>query len=207
MSNLTPGRIVEEPLLVSAQSAGSARLFANATYYSSDLGQQFEQRAGHRPVSGAGGAVQRDRRELGLTPGATDLPVTFTIRNTGTVAAQEVQLNLQSTYPLTPISSTYYVSNLAPGATTNVTFLASVDSQGVPSTYPVTIYEQWKQPNGAVNQQFSGSNNYYIVVNQAGGGYVVAAIVVVVVAGVAYMVFRRMKAKGKGKEKPASKGK
>jgi len=207
VSNLTQGQVVEEPLLVSAESAGSARLFANITYYSSDLKQRFSS-AQSLDLSVAPAAQFDITGESStLVPGSTDLPVTFKVRNTGSVTAQGVQLNLQSTYPITPISSTYYINDLAPGATANVTFLVSVDSQGVPSTYPVTIYEQWKQPNGAVSQQFSGSNNYYVVVNQASGGYAEVAIVVVVVAGAAYMVFKRMKAKGKGKEKPAAKGK
>lgn len=206
VSNLTRGQVVEEPVLVSAESAGSARLFANVTYYSSDLKQRFRS-AQNLSLSVAPAAqFNITGGSSTLVPGSTNLPITFTVRNTGAVEAQEVQLNLQSTYPLTPISSTYFISGLAPGASANVTFLVSVDSQGAPSTYPITIYEQWKQPNGAVSQQFSGSNNYYVVVNQSGGGVVeVAVIAVVVVAGVAFVILRRRKA-GKGKEKEKSKG-
>lgn len=208
VSNLTQGQIVEEPVLISARSAGSAGLSANATYYSSDLKQRFNS-AQNLSLSIAPAAQFNITGESSaIVPGSTDLPLTFTVRNTGSEPAQEMLLNLQSTYPLTPIASTYYVSSLAPGASTNVTFLVSVDSQGVPADYPVTIYEQWKQPNGATNQQFSGSGNYYVVVNQAGGISTEEMVIgVIVVAAVAALVIVRRRAKGKkGKEK-AAKGK
>ena len=90
----------------------------------------------------------------GVKVGATDVPVQLRITNNGTSAADQLQLSLQTTYPVTPIASTAYVSDLQPGSSTNVTFLISVDTAGVPGNYPVTLYEQWKQPNGATNQQF-----------------------------------------------------
>jgi hypothetical protein len=205
VSNLTQGQIVEEPVLVSAQSSGSAGLLANVTYYSSNLKQRFRS-AQNLSLSIAPAAQFNVTGEnSAIVPGSTDLPVTFTVRNSGTMAAQQVELNLQSTYPLTPIASTYYVANLAPGATANVTFLVSVDSQGVPGNYPVTIYEQWKQSNGAADQQFSGSNNYYVKVNQNGGATEELAVIgVVVVVFAAFFVMRKRKAaKGKAAKEKA----
>jgi hypothetical protein len=196
VSNLTQGQVVEEPVLVSAQSTSSAGLLANVTYYSSDLRQRFHS-AQNLSLSVAPAAQFNVTGESsGIVPGSTDVPLTFTVRNIGTMTAQELQLSLQSTYPLTPVASTYYVASLTPGASTNVTFLVSADSQGVPSDYPVTIYEQWKQPNGATNQQFSGSNNYFVVVNPTSGVSVadmVAAVVIIAIVG--FIVIRKRKAK------------
>jgi hypothetical protein len=96
------------------------------------------------------------------------VPVQLRVTNNGTSAAEQLQLSLQTTYPITPVASTAYVSDLQPGSSTNVTFLVSVDTAGVPGNYPVTLYEQWKQPNGATNQQFSGSSNYFVTVASGG---------------------------------------
>jgi hypothetical protein len=199
ISNLTQGQAVNESLLVGAQNTGSASIFASSVYYSSNLNQRFSSVqdlnlsiAPAAQFSVSSGSMP----EAG--PGSTDVPVEFTITNTGTSEAQQVQLNLQSSYPITPVASTAYIADLPAGASTNVTFLVSVDSQGVPGNYPVTLYEQWKQPNGALNQQFSGSDNYFITVGSQSGtpALIAAAIVVVVIAGIAAFRLRgRMAAK------------
>ncbi len=137
------------------------------------------------------------------------MPVQFRVTNNGTSAAEQLQLSLQTTYPITPIASTAYVSDLQPGASTNVTFLVSVDNAGVPGNYPVTLYEQWKQPNGATNQQFSGSNNYFVTVASGGGGNSTLEIeaAVVVIAIILVVIVGRRIASASKKNKAAPKGK
>lgn len=208
ISNLTQGSSVTEPLLVSAQDTGQTNIVASTTYYSSDLKQQFSS-IQNIPLSvapaaqfGVGSAGQAS-----LNVGATDVPVQFRVTNNGTSAADQLQLSLETTYPITPIASTAYVSALQPGSSTNVTFLVSVDNGGVPGNYPVTLYEQWKQPNGAVDQQYSGSANYYVQVGGGGAGaasIVEIAVVVVIIAVVAFRLRSRFM-KRAHKEKAAKK--
>jgi hypothetical protein len=212
VSNLTQGSSVTEPLLVSAQNTGETDIVANTTYYSSDQQERF---SGTQNVTlSVAPAAQFSIGSAGQTPinvGATDVPVRFRVTNNGTSAAQQLQLSLQTTYPITPIASTAYVSDLQPGSSTNVTFLISVDNTGVPGNYPVTLYEQWKQPNGATNQQFSGSNSYYAVIGGSSGSgsytnYIIYAVVIVIVVVVAVRMRKRMAAKKAGaKEKDKKK--
>ncbi len=194
ISNLTRGSAVSEPILVSAANAGSATLDATITYYSSTLSQRFSstQRINLSVAPAAQFSISTDGSAK-AEPGATDVPVRFVITNTGTSEAEQVQLSLQSSYPITPVASTAYIADLPAGASANTTFLVSIDSQGVPGNYPITVYEQWKQPNGAVNQQFSGSNNYFITVygSSSGGVLLYAAAAAVIVAAAVVIYFRR----------------
>jgi hypothetical protein len=97
-------------------------------------------------------------------PGATNVPVTLSIKNIGNEIAKEIQVSFQSIYPITPINSNAYIEKLLPGEEVNVTFVINVDLNGYPGNYPITIFETWKQPNGSPNQLYMGSNNYYIPV-------------------------------------------
>jgi hypothetical protein len=199
ISTLQPGQTVSEPVLLSASGVGSATVNATVAYYSANYNKVFNgaQLLGLALAPAAQFTVTGEKS--GIAPGSTDVPVTFIVKNTGTITAQGVQFNLQSTYPITPVSSTYYLSNLTVGSSANVTFLVSADSQGVPSSYPVTLFEQWKQPNGASNQQFSGSNNYFITVGSGGAsiGTIAAVVIVAAVAAGAYLFMKRKKAKAK----------
>ncbi|MDE1833097.1 MAG: hypothetical protein KGH58_01625 [Candidatus Micrarchaeota archaeon] len=202
ISNLTRGQTVDEPLLVSASNASSAGISAQVSYYSSDYTDSFSGSqvlglslapAAQFTISSSGGAI---------APGSTDVPVRFVITNTGTSEANQAQFSLESSYPITPVASTAYVASLPVGGSANVTFLVSADSQGVPGNYPVTVYEQWKQPNGSVNQQFSASNNYFVGVGSQGGSTVlIAAIVIVIVVGGVAVYRYRMRARGAKKPK------
>lgn len=202
ISNLTQGQTVDETLLVTAQNVGSASLFANIAYSSSNLAQGFTSTQTMTLSVAPSAEFSISSQGYSLGPGATDVPVKFTITNTGTSAANQVQLSMQSTYPITPVASTAYIASLPAGASTNVTFLVSADSQGVPGNYPVTIYEQWKQPNGAVNQQFSGSDNYFVNVGSQTSTttLIIAVILIVVIAGV--VVYRM---RSRFAQKPAKK--
>lgn len=209
ISNLTQGSSVTEPLLVSAQSTGQTNIVANTTYYSSNLQQRFNgsQNIVLSTAPAAQFSIGSTNSEVNV--GATDVPVKLRVTNNGTSAAQQLQLSLQTTYPITPIASTAYVSALQPGASTNVTFLISVDNAGVPGNYPVTLYEQWKQPNGATNQQFSGSSNYFVTVASGStGNYnleLIGAAVVVLLIIVVVIARRRMAASASKKNKTADK--
>ncbi|VVB76621.1 Uncharacterised protein [uncultured archaeon] len=206
ISNLTQGSSVIEPVLVSATNVGTATLFANVSYYSSSLNQRFYGVDAVNLSTAPAAQFGITGETSALVPGSTNQPVTLTIRNQGTTEAQQVQLSMQSTYPVTPIASTFYVSDLQPGASANVTFLVNIDTQGAAGTYPISVYEQWKQPNGATSQQFSGSNNYFILVNSPGGldgtSYVIVAAVAIVAGFFVYKRFAGGKSKAKGaKEK------
>lgn len=131
-------------------------------------------------------------------PGNAYGPIVLKIKNTGNEAATQISISLQSIYPLSPVAGNAYISQLNPGEITNVTFYISTDQNGNPGEYPITIYEQWKQNNGAPNQVFYGSNNYYATVfasagqssstNNNGGGtnYIVYAIIIVIVVVFVY---------------------
>ncbi len=209
ISNLTQGSSVTEPLLVSAQNTGQTDIVASTAYYSSNLQQRFSSTQNIAlSVAPAAQFSIGSTVKVPVNVGATDMPVQFRVTNNGTSAADQLQLSLQTTYPITPIASTAYVSDLQPGSSTNVTFLISVDNSGVPGNYPVTLYEQWKQPNGAINQQFSGSNNYFVTVASGGVGnstLEIAAAVVVIAIIVVVIARRRMAASASKKNKAAEK--
>jgi hypothetical protein len=208
ISNLTHGTSVTEPILVSARNLSATYLVANATYYSSSLQQKF---SGSQKVNlsvAPSAQFTIGSMDSSEAPGATDVPVHLRVFNNGTSAAEQLQLTLQTTYPVTPVAATAYVSDLPAGSSTNVTFLVSVDTAGVPGNYPVTLYEQWKQPNGAPNQQFSGSSNYFVTVANGGGGTstIELAVVAIVIALVVVMIARkRIMAKASKKDKPTAK--
>jgi hypothetical protein len=137
-----------------------------------------------------------------LSLGGTYQPIVFTIKNVGNEEAQQVTLSLQTVYPVTPADPNFYINELAPGQSVNATFYVSTDSSGQQGTYPVTLYEQWKQPNGFTTQQYSSFNNYYAEVSNGGGigSYAIwIVVVVVIIGGVVY--YRRVYTKKKEKKK------
>ncbi len=200
VSNLTQGSSVTEPVLVSTDGTGQASLLASVTYYSSTLNQHFYNTETLNLAVAPAAQFSIISQNASVTPGATDVPVRFVITNIGTSDAKQVQLSLETNYPVVPVASTAYISDLPAGASTNVDFLVSADSHGIPGNYPVTLYEGWKQPNGAVNQQFSGSNNYFITVHSSSSNttLIYVAVAVVVIAAVAVIYSRR---RGKAQKK------
>ena len=199
ISNLTTGSDIEEPVTVSAQNTTDTKLVASINYYSSKMQQEFGSTQSMNLSVAPSAQFSISSGDKGIGVDVTDVPVNFIIKNTGTTSAMEMQLNLQSAYPITPVASSAYVPELAPGQSANVTFLVSVDSAGVPGNYPVTVFEQWKQPDGATNQQFTGQSNYFIPVVGAQSGISnteIGIIVVVVIAIVViYAIRKRSKAK------------
>lgn len=128
-----------------------------------------------------------------LSPGATYVPVTLTVRNTGNEPAQAVTFSLQTIYPISQVTPNAYVSSIAPGASANVTFYVNVDSQANAGQYPLTIYEQWTQPSGVSSQQYSASQNYYAMVSSGGsiGLGIPAIIVIVAIVAIVYLMVLR----------------
>ena len=199
--DIPEGAAVSEPLLVGAKNVSNTSLTVNVTYYSSTLKRSYS--TNQQVNLSVAPAAEFAISSLGYGPsvGATDVPLSFRITHTGTSAATQVQVSLESPYPITPVAGTAYIENLGPGASANMTFMVSIDSSGVPGNYPVTLTEQWKQPNGAVNQQYSGSNNYYVPVIAASGigGMAEDAIVVLIVIVAAAVLVRRRSRRNSGK--------
>ncbi|MGI0141044.1 MAG: COG1361 S-layer family protein [Candidatus Micrarchaeales archaeon] len=135
-----------------------------------------------------------------VPPGATYVPLSFRIKNTGGQTGQQITFSLQSIYPITPASPNQYLTQLAPGQSANVTFYVNVDSQGNIGSYPVTLYEQWSQPNGATSQVYTSSQNYYAIIGTPGSssggstGIIVAVIVIVILGVVAFRFRNRLQA-------------
>ena len=160
---------MSEPILIGANGTSGSSLLVGLQYYPASY-QNLISKTQVLSLSIAPSAqfLVTAQSPTSLAPGATAVPVKFTVENIGTVEADQVQFNLQTTYPITPIAGTSYVNSLEPGASTNVTFVVNVDSQGVVGDYPITMFENWKQPNGASNQQFSGSNVYFMSIASSG---------------------------------------
>ncbi len=195
ISNMTQGSSTGESLLVGAQGLNSTYIIANVSYYSSRFQRRFNSTQRINLSVAPSAQFTISSTGSGAPVGASDVPIGFIITNTGTSAADELGLTLETTYPLTPISSTAYVGSLQPGASANLTFLVDVDGAGVPGNYPVTLYEQWKQPSGAENQQFAGSNNYSVSVISPGFGILgiaIAVVILIVIIAIAFMYRNKM---------------
>ena len=200
ISDLEPGQVVSEPVLIGANGTYNASIIASMQYYPASYGGLISktQTLGLSLAPAAQFSVLS--QSSALSPGAAAVPVTFRVRNTGTIEAEQIQLSLQTTYPVTPVASTSYISDLAPGASANATFIVNVDSQGIPGNYPVVVYEQWKQPNGATNQQFSGTNTYFVNIRSAASSSLLivgAAIAVAFAAAAAYRYMGKKRQKQK----------
>ena len=205
ISDLEPGQSVPEPILIGATGTSGANLTVDMQYYPAS----YEGLISKTQILALSLAPSAQFSVLSqastLSPGAAAVPVTFIVQNTGTMEADQMQLSLQTTYPITPVAGTAYISALKPGASANVTFVVNVDSQGVTGNYPITMYEQWKQPDGATNQQFSGSNTYFISIRNAESNSVLIIGAIVVVAAVAVIAYKYVsKAKKVQKKKAAA---
>ncbi len=206
IGSLPSGASTTETTFISAnRSSGSAPYYlpVNVSYKNGDYSSKLSA-VQYVPINMQNAALFNVTSVIdSLAPGTSYASVTFSIRNTGSETAQEITLSLQSIYPITVINSNNYVNSLAPGQEVNVTFYVSADSRGKPGEYPVTIYEQWRQPNGAAGQQYSASNGYYVTVGSGSGSSgsigsdaAYAVITIVIVVAIA-MVLRRRRA-GKG---------
>ncbi len=205
IGSLSPGQSQTETVLVAASnySGAGASINSEMSYYSSNYQDQFSKNQILNLSVAQSSIFEIGNASYGIMPGDTSVPINLTVTNTGNVDAQQVQLSFQSSYPITPVSSSAYIQNLAPGQSAKVSFLVSSDSNGAPGDYPITIYETWRQPNGAAQQIYSGSNNYYAKVSSASSGngsaitYAAMAAVVIVAAFLVYRQMGRSKARKK----------
>ncbi|MGC8687403.1 MAG: NEW3 domain-containing protein [Candidatus Micrarchaeia archaeon] len=207
ISALAPGMSVQENLFISANRNDNSTMYnipVRISYESANY-RNATTKLQYIPISMHGTADFNITEEYGqLAPGASYVPLTFHIINTGNEAAQQVSFSLQTVYPITPVTPNAYVSSIAPGQSANVTFYVSIDTQANSGSYPVTIYEQWQQPNGSNSQLFSSSNNYFAMVgsNKKGNAsmlYVETAVAAIIVVAIIARMRRSMKAKHKGK--------
>jgi len=207
IGSLPAGQSATETVLVTANNytGGAASLNAAISYYTSNYQREFSKNQSLNLSVAQSAIFQIGNGRYRLLAGATTVPVNFTITNTGDVDAQQLQLSFQSSYPLTPVSGSGYIQNLEPGQSENVSFLVSIDSHGAPGTYPITIYETWRQPDGAAQQSYTGSSSYYATVSSASSGGLgsgtTAIIAVVVIVIIAVVVYRRMSKRNASKKK------
>ncbi|MDE1869230.1 MAG: COG1361 S-layer family protein [Candidatus Micrarchaeota archaeon] len=191
IGSLAPQASTTETLYISANrgaNSTSASLPAIVAYSTANY-QSNVSKLTYIPINMQPAAIFNITAVKGsLAPGATYVPLTYQFKNTGNEPAQQISLSLQTIYPLTPVTSTIYINNLSPGQSANATFYVNVDGQASYGSYPVVVYEQWRQPNGSSNQQFSSSNNYYAVVGSGspvasyvGYGILIAIVVLAVV--------------------------
>ena len=192
INNLGVNQTVSEPILIGANGTSGSNLTVNMQYYPVSY-QNLISKKQVLSLSLAPSAqfAVLSQSPSSLSPGATAVPVKFTVQNTGTAEADQVQFSLQTTYPITPVAGTSYINDLKPGASANVTFVVNVDSQGASGNYPITMYEQWKQPNGATNQQFSGSNTYFMSIRNGGSSAMLIIVAVIVVAAAGVIAYKR----------------
>ena len=202
---IAPGQSITEPLLVSASNytSNNASVSTRITYLSSNYKNSFVKDQNLTLHVASSSTFSISNGNYTLNPGSTAVPINFVITNTGNIDAQNIQLSLQSSYPITPVTTSYYIPNLKPGQSANLSFEVSVDSNGNLGTYPITIYETWKQPNGAAEQLYTGTNVYYAVVgtSSAGGsgGNNLYIIIVVIVIIAAIIIYRRKSSSKKKK--------
>jgi len=194
---LPPGGTAPEVVLISTSNPNTASLLASTSYYSQNYQNQYQKNSQISLNVAPTAQFQVTALHSSLVPGATNVPVTYTIKNTGDIAAEGISVSFQSIFPVTPVDGNAYVAQLLPGQEANVTFLVSIDSGAVPSNYPVTLFEQWKQPNGMPNQEYAGSENYYISIISGSQGsaaaYVDATVVIIVIILVALLMRRKSK--------------
>jgi len=184
ISSLPSGSSVDENIFISANYTNSTKgyILLNVSYQSSNYKNSFSKSYNESLYLIPSAQFEILKVASDAYPGATDVPVTYTIKNVGNEVAKQVQVSFQSIYPVTPINGNAYIAELLPGEEANVTFMINVDTSGLPGSYPVTIFETWKQPNGTPNQLYSGSNNYYIVVGGSGSNSPIIWYIIIVVA-------------------------
>ncbi len=224
ISSLQPGQSVPEMITVSSNQSDPksvAHVYTSLSYKGANYAGNYSKVVPINLSVFPSAVFNVTSVQGSLQPGATYKPVTYTIKNVGNEPASQISLSLQSIYPITPISGNAYIDSLAPNQSATVTFYVDVDSNGADGSYPATIYEQWRQPNGAISQQFSGSNSYYMAVGgkqyaPSGAtseeaapnysGYIYAAIAVVVIAIALFAVSMRSRRSSGAKSQKAIEG-
>ncbi len=198
INSLPAGSSTTEQLYIGTYGSNisNTSIMANVSYNNANYGKSYSaSQALHVNMEGTA-LYNVTAAESSLAAGATYVPVTLQIKNTGNEPADSVLLTMESIYPVSMVSSTYYTNSIAPNQTINATFYVSVDSDGLPGSYPITLYEQWKQPNSPHSQEFSGSTQYYVTVKSTSStaGYtetIIGIVVIVVIIAIVIRTTRR----------------
>ncbi len=72
-------------------------------------------------------------------------PVVFRLENTGNARAKEARVTLKANYPFTPTGNEFYVGDIEPGETVDVSFHVDIDSDASTQKYPVDLIVQWTE--------------------------------------------------------------
>lgn len=126
-----------------------------------------------------------------LSPGASGVPITFTIINRGNVSAdnlvvtlsssQVIQPHVSSNNPLSALTaSRIFVGDLKPGQSVNITFVVDVDSSTIPGRYPLILSMIWNQSGSIYPLTDSAIVYVYVGNSQNPIIYVIAALIVAV---------------------------
>ncbi len=206
IGSIAAGQGTTEQVLISASNytTGNASLGAQIKYYTQNYRTLLSKNTSLGLSVASSSLFALGQGSYVLTPGSTDVNISYVLTNTGNINPTDIQVAYPSQYPIPPVPSSYYVPSLAPGQSTKVYFQVTVDSNGNPGSYPVTLYESWRQPNGAAQQSYAGSNPYYAVVSsQSGSGmgsmtYIIIGVVVIAV--VVYILRKRRGAKQQKKK-------
>ncbi|BCS90893.1 MAG: hypothetical protein ARM1_0350 [Candidatus Micrarchaeota archaeon] len=185
-------------LFVVPQSSINSYITADLSYKLDNSSNYISKRV-IVPINVAKGAVIKVVSSYSnATVGSAYAKLVLGIKNEGNEPADGITLDIQTNYPITPLQSYYYISNLTPGEVANATFYISVQQGSNPGLYPISLYYTWKQPNGAADQLFSGSSSYYVNVTAAAisrssgkGNYGLAVLAVIIIIVAAYIFSRR----------------
>ena len=209
IGSLPPGSTATESLFISANSSTENYIFANMTYLNANY-QNKSVSIEKIPIGISKTALFNITRvNDSLSPGGAYQPLYLKIKNIGNEPAQQITLSIQTIYPISPIAGTAYVNYLAPNQTANVTFYVSTDTNGAAGSYPITLYEQWKQPNTPSQNIFSGSNSYYAVVyssvnsaiNLSAYGIDISILVIIIILAAALRIIIKIHKKPKDTKK------
>ena len=77
--------------------------------------------------------------------GVKEKMITFDLKNTGDNLAEEVKATLRASYPFTPTGNEYFIGELKPGGSTEVSFHVDLDSDAATQKYPIDIIIQWEE--------------------------------------------------------------
>lgn len=87
--------------------------------------------------------------------------ITFNVQNTGDRLAEDVKATLRASYPFTPTGNEYFVGELQPDESTQVSFHIDVDSDAAAQKYPIDIIIQWEEDD----QEYSKTESSFIDVS------------------------------------------
>jgi hypothetical protein len=88
--------------------------------------------------------------------------ITFDVQNTGDKVAEEVKAMLRASYPFTPTGNEYFIGELKPGESTEVSFHVDLDSGASTQKYPIDIIIQWEDDD----KEYSKTDSSFVDVSR-----------------------------------------